>query len=267
MAQNATNLYNIDAHIAEVYDLSETGRTDIQLIRRLIPAGDPLQILEPFCGTGRILLPLAGDGHEVTGIDQSPHMIARARQKVARLPEEVEYRVVLIEADALQVDWPRANDLVILGGNCFYELATPEEQETCLRKAARALKRGGHVYVDNDHMEGELDASWQVTGIREKRGPAGACADGCLVESFSETTWFDTPNRLARFRRQVELTLPDGEKVVHEYEQQKHPVSAAEVRGWLDQNGFEIEHMFGDRDSSDYTSAAPRAIFWAKRVA
>lgn len=267
MAYNATNLYDIDAHIAEVYDRGETGRADIQLIRRLIPAGEPLQIFEPFSGTARILLPLAIDGHEVTGIDRSSHMIARARQKVARQPEEVEYRVVLIEGDALEMDWPRANDLVILGGNCFYELATPEEQEICLRKAARALKKGGYVYVDNDHMEGELDPAWQVKGVREKRGPAGVCADGCRVESFIETTWFDAPNRLVRFRRQVEITMPDGEKVVHEYEQQKHPVSTAEVRGWLEQNGFEIQQMFGDRDGSAYASTAPRAIFWAKRVA
>lgn len=266
MADNATNPYDFDAHLAELYDKSETEKADIQLIRRLLPTGEPLQILEPFTGTGRILLPLAIDGHEITGIDQSHQMISRARQKIARQPEEVQYQVVLIEEDALQRDWQRGYDVIILGGNCFYELASAEEQESCIRKAARALKRGGHIYVDNDHMEGALDPAWQVTGQREKRGLSGACADGTQVESFAETTWFDAPNRLVRFQRQVEITPPGGETSVYRFEQQKHPVSAGEVRGWLEQNGFEVEQFFGDTQGSPYADASPRAIFWAQKV-
>lgn len=266
MADNATNPYDTDAHVAELYDQYQTEKADIQLIRRLIPSGEPLQILEPFTGTGRILLPLATDGHEVTGIDQSHYMLARARQKVARQPEEVQYQVVLIEGDALQKDWPRSCDLVILGSNCFYELANADEQETCIRKAARALKRGGHIYVDNDHMEGDLDPTWQVTGTREKRGLSGVCADGTQVESFAETLWFDAPGRLVRFQRWIEITPPDGETTIYPYEQQKHPVSTGEVRGWLEQNGFEIEQLFGDAQGSPYRDDSPRAIFWARKV-
>jgi SAM-dependent methyltransferase len=266
MAHNPTDLYDADAHIAEVYDQSETQNADVRLIRRLIPSGDPLQILEPFCGTGRILLPLAVDGHEVTGIDSSRAMIARARHKVALQPEEVQYQVVLEEGDVLEVNWPRSCDLVILGRNSLNELATPEEQEACIQKAVRALKRGGYLYVDNDPMEGELDPAWQATGLLEKNGLLGTCADGARVEIFSEMVWFDAPKRLARFRRRVEITPPDGEKIIKEFEQQKHLVSMAEVRGWLEQNGFEIEKLFGDYDGSPYEAASPRAIFWAKKA-
>jgi hypothetical protein len=267
MAQNTTNPYDVDAHIAEAYDLCETETADVELIRRLVGEKKNLRILEPFTGTGRILLPLALDGHILTGIDQAHGMLARAREKVASLPPEVQQRITLIEADVICSPWPSGFDVIILGGNCFYELATPEEQELCVRMAAAALSPGGHVYIDNDHMEGELDSTWQDTGALKKRGIQGLCRDGSRVESFMEATWFDASRRLARFRRWSEITMPDGEKVVRAYTQQKHPVSAGEVRAWLERYGFTIQHQYGDRQGTSYTERAERAIFWAVRKA
>jgi SAM-dependent methyltransferase len=269
MAQNSINPYDVDAHIAEAYDLCETETADVELIRRLIGEQKPLSILEPFTGTGRILLPLAQDGHTVTGIDQAHGMIEQARKKVAALPEDVQKRITLIEADVIcsgtpgAYGWLGGFDLVILGGNCFYELATPQEQEQCVRLAAAALKTGGWVYIDNDHMEGELHPAWQQIGVPEKRGIRGACADGSRVESFLETIWFDAPRRLARFHRWTEISAPGGETVVRECIQQKHPVSTGEVRAWLEQSGFAIQHLFGDRQGTPYSENAGRAIFWA----
>jgi SAM-dependent methyltransferase len=266
MAYNTTNPYDIDAHIAEAYDLCVTETTDVELIRRLIGERKSLRILEPFTGTGRILLPLALDGHTVTGIDQAQAMIAQASKKVAGLPMDVQKRITLIEADVICSSWPSGFDLVILGGNCFYELATPEEQAQCIRLAASALKPGGHVYIDNDHMEGELDPTWQEIGVPEKLGIHGLCADGSRVESFMETIWFDAPQRLTRYRRWSEITAPGGEKLVREYVQQKHPVSMGEVRGWLEQCGFTIEHLLGDRQGNPYKENPERAKFWAVKM-
>lgn len=266
MDHNRTYPHDADAYIAEIYDQSETHNADVQLIRRLISSSDPLQILEPFSRTGRILLSLAADGHEVTGIERSQAMIARARRKVALQPEEVQYQVVLLEGDALEVDWPRGCDLVILGKNCLNELATPQAQEDCIQKAVRALKRGGHLYLDAAPIEGELDSAGQTPGFLEKQSLSGTCADGAQVEDFIETIRFDAPQRLVRFQRRIEITLPDGEKIIQEFEQQKHLVSVAEVRDWLERNGFEIEQCFGDYDGSPYEAASPRAIFWAKKA-
>ncbi len=272
MAQNAVNPYDVDAHVAEAYDLYVTEMDDVELIRRLIDSRrliggqKSLRILEPFTGTGRILLPLALDGHTVTGIDQAHAMIEQARKNAAALPEDVQKRISLIEADVICQNWPNGFDLVILGGNCFYELATPQEQEQCIRLAAAALKPGGRLYVDNDHMEGDLDPAWQDIGTPKKIGVQGTCADGSRVDSFMETIWFDAPRRLVRFRRRTEIITPDGQKVVREYLQQKHPVSTGEVYAWLEQSGFAIEHLFGDRQGTPYTAHPERAIFWAVKT-
>ena len=85
-----TTVYDLDAHVAELYDQLITTAEDIALVRRLIGPQKGLRILEPFCGTGRVLIPLALDGHVVVGLDRAQGMLSRARAKVGALPPEVQ---------------------------------------------------------------------------------------------------------------------------------------------------------------------------------
>ncbi|MFP4343700.1 MAG: class I SAM-dependent methyltransferase [Anaerolineales bacterium] len=265
MSTNRTNGYDLTHYTAELYDRQITATDDVELLRKLIGDRGPLRILEPFCGTGRVLIPLARDGHTLVGLDQAVSMLALARSKVQELPSEAQERISLREVDVTGGPWPTGFDLVILGGNCFYELATPEEQERIVAYAARSLRPGGHVYVDNDHMEGELAESWREPGTRPG-GLFGACADGTQVESRMETLGYDAPRRLVKFRRSIRIIAPAGEVTEHEYLQQKHPVSTGEVRGWLKQHGFTVEALYGDREGTPYTADSPRAIFWARKA-
>jgi SAM-dependent methyltransferase len=243
-------MYDIEPHIAEIYDQSETYHDDVDLLLSLILSGNwgargdvgvgsepapttqnapisGISILEPFCGTGRILIPLAQAGYNLVGLDQAAGMLARTRQKLACLPPEVQSRTSLCLSDVIMDEWPSGFDLVVLGGNCLYELATSEEQEHVIHSAATCLKPGGYVYVDNDHMEGGLDPSWQQSGTKPGF-PSGTCADGTKVKSTTETIWFDIPARLAKY-------------------------------------GFGIDRLFGDRAGNPYTPASSRAIFWARK--
>ena len=71
------NQYDLDPHVAEIYDQVETETDDIELIRTLITGKGVLRILEPFCGTGRILIPLALDGQEIVGLDAHGFAVER----------------------------------------------------------------------------------------------------------------------------------------------------------------------------------------------
>jgi len=264
LSGNAANVYDLDPHKADWYDQIATGTDDIEQIRRLIGGRGPWRILEPFCGTGRILIPLALDGHELVGIDQAKTLLDRCREKVARFDRQTQRRITLVEGDVTLGGWPGGFDLVVLGGNCFYELATPEEQEGCIASAAEALKPGGYVYVDSDHMEGGLDPSWQEPGVHIAE--PFICADGTKLQFSSETIWFDAPARLWRSRRRTIATLPDGTVREAEVIQQKHPVSAGEVRGWIEKHGFEIERNYGNTDDEPYRPELNRATFWARKT-
>lgn len=261
---NNAFMYDVTPHVAEIYDQSETYADDVKLIQNLIQGSGKLRILEPFCGTGRILMPLALAGHTMVGLDNAAGMLLRAREKIKNLNQDTQKKISLIQADVVDTNWPPNFDLVILGGNCFYELSSPGEQEKCIINAASALKPGGYVYVDNNHMEGELDPSWQILGVRAGF-PTGVCSDGTSVESWTETIWFDAQNRLVKFRRLTKVKFPDGNSIEREYFQQKHPVSTAEVQSWLETHGFVVEQLYGDRNGNPYSQESSRAIFWARK--
>ena len=265
MSQNPTNPFDLDPHVAELYDTVEVGLADVQFIRRLLGKAAGLRILEPFCGTGRVILPLAQDGHFVTGLDQSTGMLGRARLKLEALPAAVQERVTLTQMDVTEAAWPVGFGLVILGGNGLYELATPEEQESVVAAAAASLKAGGRLYLDSDHMEGDLDPAWRRSG-RVRGALSGRCRDGAYVENFLEPVWFDAERRLVRFRRTTTVVLPDESQVEQVYEQQKHPVSRGEIEAWLQKHGFIILDVFGDRDGNAYSEKSARVIFWAEKA-
>jgi SAM-dependent methyltransferase len=257
--------YDVDVYITEIYDQAETQTDDVCLLRELIGHAKRLRILEPFCGNGRIFIPLAQDGHEVVGIDKSKPMLDSARHKIMKLPEVVQKKISLQQVDVVTDTWPKGFDLLILGANCFYELATPDEQEACIRSAQDSLKLNGYLFLDNNHMEGDLDPSWCEPGINENRFPTGMCFDGTSVKGSTETIWYNAKERLVQFRRTVEITTPDGKTRKKEWIEQKHPSSTMEMQTWLQKYSFVIENLWGDRKQSPYADQSSRAVFWARR--
>jgi SAM-dependent methyltransferase len=253
-----------DEHVAELYDRQEANDADVALLRRFLPAGRSLRILEPFCGSGRILIRLAQDGHQLVGLDNAAAMLVRARAKVKRLDLATRQRIDLRRADVTDAPWPEGFDVIILAGNCLYELPTPDAQRQCVQRASMALRPGGYVYVDNDHMEGPLPASW-CDPSPAPAFPTGRCADGTHLESTMRTVGHDAERRLARFRRDTRIISPGGRVTVHSFEQQKHPVSATEVQEWLQASGFAPIACFGDWSGARYRPDSPRAIFWARK--
>lgn len=255
-------LYDRDEHIAEIYDAVETDTDDVELIRRLIGGTGPLRILEPFCGTGRILIPLAQDGHTLVGTDLSRGMIERAADKVRALPPEVRGRIALRRQDALRDPWGKGFDLVILGANCLYELGSAADQEECIRRAAAALKGGGILFVDNDARRGnvcEKDIGHSSTF------PTGTCEDGYRLEGHGEIVRIDAERNLWFKRRRLRIIEPSGRVHHEEWETCTRPVSMEEVREWLGAHGFAVVDLFGDRMGQRFSVRSARAIFWAKK--
>ena len=68
-----------------------------QLLEHLPPP--PAPVLDIGGGAGHQSFPLAQAGYDVTLLDSSPAMLDKARQRLARLPGEVQQRVRLVQAD------------------------------------------------------------------------------------------------------------------------------------------------------------------------
>ena len=97
------------------------------------------RVLIPGVGTGADL-PLLPAGVDVTGIDLSPEMLAKARLKLDRCPAAV--KLIEGDAQALLVE-PASCDAVILN----LILSVIPDGNACLRSALRALKPDGRVVI------------------------------------------------------------------------------------------------------------------------
>ena len=267
MSRDNKQKYSADLHIAEIYDQIETQTEDVQLLTRLIGPREDLAIFEPFCGTGRIAIPLARKGHHLVALDESEGMLARLRQKLKHEPRVVRDRFRIIASPVFAVDWPARQDVVLLGGNCFYEVNSSDEQRALIHRAALALREGGHVYIDNDDHQSVVLSP----GRRNPRGepreafPSGTCQDGTRLEGSTETAWYDIHGRFVHYVRRLTVTHPDGEVAHHEWRETCHPVVMAEILTWVKQAGFVVEETFGDRNGNPYGPKSPRAILWARR--
>jgi SAM-dependent methyltransferase len=251
-----------DPLLAELYDQSESTTEDVELLRQLITGRGSLKILECFSGTGRILLPLAQDGHTITGIELAQAMHTRARLKLSRLDKTVHQRVELRVADVLQGNWGAGYDLIIIGANSFYELPSAKAQEKCIRFAQQALKPGGFLYVDNNDYKGD----WANGRFgQEQIIFEGTGADGTLGCFTMEPISFDTRNEILEVTRTWLKRTPEGTETIVQYSGKKHLVRAAEVEAWLLKHGFTILQLFGNRQGNPYTSESSRAIFWAQK--
>ena len=57
---------------ANIYDGMNTDLSDLQFYKRWLPENKGARILELCCGTGRLTLPIARDGYDISGVDYTP---------------------------------------------------------------------------------------------------------------------------------------------------------------------------------------------------
>ena len=250
---------------ARVYDMTEIQTDDISLIKtHVIDERQNLKIFEPFCGTGRIGIPLIRDGHEYCGMDISPETLQRFRMKLEgdRVDRS---RCALLEGNVLREEWPANNDVVILGGNCFYTLSSAMDQQLCVTKAFECLEPGGTVFIDSDHMEGPLSDAWKNLDSVRRKTVEGIDEDGSKLVTFCEVVSSDSAQRITTFRYTLLCVAKDGSSYGKQFLWQKHPVKMLEVESWIEEAGFHIEYTFGNHQGNPYSEDSDKAIFIAHK--
>ena len=105
-------------------------------------------ILEFGCGTGRITLPLARQGVDVTGMDASHSMLEVLRAKLAKERESVRPRTRVVEGDFRTHYLGDQFSLVIIPFRPMQHMYTTEDQLAALQNAGRHLADGGILAFD-----------------------------------------------------------------------------------------------------------------------
>lgn len=246
------------AALARYYDLENAELTeDLELWLDLAELqGSP--ILELGCGTGRVLLNLARRGHQVTGIDNSPEMLARLRAKLeAASGRHLAQPPRIVQAGLEDFDLPERFQLALMPFNTFMHLLTQEAQLDVLARIRRHLAPGGLLALDLANP-GEAYAA-QEQGLTLER----SFADGeRSVQQFSSIA-LDRAAQLARITWIYDSTAPDGSIQRSIVPLTLRYTFGAEMRLLLERSGLALQHLYGDYDRSPFTDGAPRMLVLA----
>ena len=258
----------LEAYSCELYDQSDCYENDIEFILNLLKGKGCSRILEPFCGSGRILVPLLQEGYEVHGLDYSPYMLERCKERISRFrfANTPEFR--LFAKNVVDEEWPTDYSAVILAANCFWQLGSHEEQLAMITKARDSMCKGGYLYIENDNMDGDLPDSWCKLDPEPRpwKFPRGTCRDGSQISSLIQVVEVDKEKRLWHAKKKVRAVTSDGSQIESEwFDVYTHPSSAVEIRGMLRQAGFAILGEYRSTDGDPYEYGCGRAIFWARK--
>lgn len=260
----AENTNSFGAALGRLYDLDlveDPGDLDLYLALATRTGGP---ILELGCGTGRIAVPLAAAGHDVTAVDIDPAMLERARRRAEVAGAAARDRIEFIEADLLGLKLPSAGTfrLALVALNSLFLLATRSSQREAFATMARHLAPGGLAVVDvwlpdaDDlaRFDGRLILEYERTDpesmvLVTKVAAAQHDAASGIVNLTSIYEEGDQGSSAVRFVRRDALRL----------------VSADELRDFAESAGLVVETLAGDYDMEPLGQGSGRAILVARR--
>ncbi|MGH2522591.1 MAG: class I SAM-dependent methyltransferase [Anaerolineales bacterium] len=216
-------------------------------------------VLELGCGTGRVLLNLARRGHDVTGVDNSPEMLARLEAKLAQKGVGQNAPTV-IQGSMSDFSTAQRFRLAIMPFNTFMHMLTLEEQIAALANIRRHLQPGSVLALDMPNP-GEAYMA-QEHGLTLER----TFADGeRTVQQFSSEA-IDRSSQLARITWLYDSVGPQGDVRRTIVPLTLRYTFPGEMRLLLERCGFALAHLYGDYDRSPLADGWPRMIVMAKAV-
>lgn len=131
-------------------------------------------VLGIACGTGRILLPIAREGIEIHGVDNSSPMLRVLRTRIATEPAATRRKIHLHQGDMRRFRLKRKFPLVIMPFRPLQHMYTVKDQLAALSTAAHHLSKDGRfafdVFYPNYEMifskigEEIFELEWPATG-------------------------------------------------------------------------------------------------------
>jgi cyclopropane fatty-acyl-phospholipid synthase-like methyltransferase len=216
------------------------------------------KILELACGSGRVMLYLAEQGYEVTGIDNSEKMLELAREAFEEAG--VTARCTLLEQDLCSFHIDQKFRMVIIALGSFAHITNRQAQQQALAAARAHMSHGGTFIIDISNSDARYmeELSGQVLHQGSWQDDEGVYFTH-FVSPASSTT-----------QHQLELT--------HFYERHQQGGSVqrtiattqlylferSEMELLLEQAGFVIKAVYGDHDLGPYHIESPRMIFIAE---
>ncbi len=189
--------------LADLYDIEYGHDYDLPFWLALAGReGGP--VLEWGAGTGRIAVPLAGAGHDVTAVEVSEAMVEKGRAKSKALGKPVEW----VRADMRSARLERRFGLAVCAFNSFLCLTNVDDALSFLHNARAHLEPGGLLGTEVSAFSPEELAD--PPGGPELRHDFTRRLKDVTLERFSVSR-YDAATQLLEMRLFYELHARAGE--------------------------------------------------------
>jgi SAM-dependent methyltransferase len=212
-------------------------------------------ILEIGCGTGRITIPLAQQGLNITGLDITAPMLDRAKHKSQGLP------IRWIEADARMFRLETCYRFIFETGATFQHLLARADQEAMLARVHEHLTSDGHFVVGAifpaismlTDVETEQDWYSYLNGQGQEVRVSG-------TEHYDPVRQIKTETAYRRWR------AASGQEVVRLAPLMLRYIFPQEMETLLHYNGFRIVEQYGGLDFSPLTGESRQMIYVCRKA-
>jgi SAM-dependent methyltransferase len=248
--------------VARFYDAETGGRTDDLLLYSELAGEYGAPILDVGCGTGRVLLHLAQEGHKVHGVDDSRAMLDRLDAKLKGMPR-LKKLVTYTEGDILKFAPEKKFKLSLLTYNALMHFHAQETQLKLLQKLRAVTADDGRLVIDLPNA-GETFASQDTDTIIFDRSFIEPETGHMIM--LQSTSYLDRTTQLLRVQWIYDEITEDGTLkrlvVPHVLRYFFYP----EMQLLLKATGFEIEDVFGGTDEEPFEDGCERMVIYARPV-
>lgn len=234
---------------------------DVQRYRELAKQASGA-VLDLCCGSGRIGIPLARDGHRVVAVDIAEPMLAQFAAHLQGEPPEVVQRIEMLRADVAALALDRQFELVLCAFNSLLLIPDPEAQLAVLRVAREHLTPEGRFMLDVvNPLALKIDGDPVPTPFFTRRNPHS----GNTYTRFAMVSPLDE-NQRQRLHGYYDEVDPQG--VVHRryYSFTWRPIFRSELELMLRIAGLTIVKLEAGHRGEPFASArSPRMFIEARR--
>ena len=258
--------YEDQDFVAEFYDISYEyrGLKDAEFFAEYSKKAGG-RTLELGCGTGRVLIPTAISGCQITGLDLSPYMLRKCQEKLDKQPREVQEQARLIQGDMTSLDTGEIYSLVTIPFRTFQHLISVKEQKNCLQCIKKHLVPPGLLVIDifNPFPPRLVFNPKYMAEIEDL--PETLLPDGRKLRRATRIAAFHREQQFNDIEMIHYVSHPDGrsERLV-----QAFPFRyfyRYEIEHLLTLCGFRVIELFGNFDRSEFSSNSPEMIFVAEK--
>jgi SAM-dependent methyltransferase len=241
--------------VGEFYDLFADNSDIPFYIKYAKRTGSP--ILDLAGGTGRVAIPLAREGFEVTLLDNSSSMLAIARKNLHQAHDDIFKRITLIEGNMERFVISKKYSLIIIP-NSFGHALTPDAQMATLRCVRSHLRNEGLFILD-------LFIGEQQYAHAEFEDAPVLIRAGRTIERRGEIN-SDSHRKLMRVDIQYIIKNSDGTIIeTIKVTSGAGLIFTKDIDSLLQQSGFEAIEELGGFLGESYTGESGRRILILKK--